>query len=262
MNSLNSRDIQINPSLPNLKLDGYYDLNDELGLVKISGANSKAFLQGQLTCDLEQITETQPGFSAHCNIKGRMVSLGFLFLIGEDYYYLLPNSICDIALNTLKKYAAFSKVEIMLCTEYCIYGSINQPTDNCIADITLSDNHNIILRENKIDATMRDLNDWHLSLIENRIPVITDKTSGHFIPQMVGLEKLGGLSFTKGCFLGQEIIARTQHLGKLKRHMQLIKSDCEMSAGDIIEKDGNEFGEIVLAAKSEDTFFALAVLKN
>ncbi len=245
-------------------LPSIVDLKAKLALIQIAGQDAKTFLQGQLTCDVNDITDNQSRHGAHCNIKGRMVSLGILFKLDDDFGFLIPKSMIDITISHFKKYALFSKVNLTMNEDYFIYGDIGETiliNENMIK-VDVSQNQNLILSKNKIENATDDSNQWHLALIQNHIPVVLPQTSEHFIPQMVGLEKINGVSFTKGCFLGQEIIARTQHLGKLKRHMHLIKSQSELNAGDVIKKEGGEFGEVVIAAQSDGGYFALAVLKD
>lgn len=89
-----------------------------LGLLKISGADAKTFLQGQVTCHLDQITPSQSRLAAHCNLKGRMQSLSRVLQISDEHYYLsLPLSMVPLALQHFKKYAMFSKVTLEDATE-------------------------------------------------------------------------------------------------------------------------------------------------
>lgn len=171
------------------------NIESALKLIKVSGENSTKFLQGQLTCDITKVgaqnfVPLQLG--AHCNIKGRVESLFEIFKQDDDYYLLMPSSIIDHAYNLLKKYAAFSKVTLTI---------IN------LSEVTLP----VELPET--------FNDWRLQQITKGLPTLFPETIGKFLPHDINLPTLNAVSFNKGCYLGQEIVARMQHLGKPKYHM-------------------------------------------
>src|SRR3990167_1134226 len=88
------------------------------GLLKVSGIDAKKLLQGQLTCHMDEITETEYRLAAHCNPQGRVISLFYVFMQQNAYYLLMPISMLDIALNALKKYAVFYKVELTNVSEH------------------------------------------------------------------------------------------------------------------------------------------------
>lgn len=149
----------------------------------ITGPDASTFLQGQLTCDMTTISD-QLSFGAYCDIRGRMLANFMIETVSDGFRLWLPNGLRDVFIESIQKYAAFSKVKMTL-----------------VDDLTPS------------FETSR------LTNIQNNITWLSPETSAKFTPQMINWEKLGGVSFTKGCFLGQEIVARTQHLGKLKRHL-------------------------------------------
>jgi len=150
------------------------------GFIKISGTDAKKFLQGQVTCDVEKITATQNSLAAHCNPQGRIISLFTLFFNEDNYYLVMPQQLAPIALNKLKKYAVFYKVHL------------EQGTDE----------KTITSLQYKEDA-----------------PHIYPETSEIFLPHELNLQESNAISFDKGCYTGQEIIARMQYRGKLKKRM-------------------------------------------
>jgi hypothetical protein len=149
------------------------------GLLKISGTDAKKFLQGQLTCNMEDVT-SQGHLAAHCNPQGRIISLFHIFLHQNNYYLLMPVNMVPIAIAALKKYAVFYKVGL--------------------ESIPLSE-----LPFPALDTT--------------GIPAIYPETSGKFLPHELNLHQLNAISFDKGCYTGQEIIARMHYRGKLKKHL-------------------------------------------
>jgi len=230
----------------------------EYTVVQISGPDSQKFLQSQLTCNLQEITSTQSRIAAHCNLQGRVVSLGRLLKIQDDYIFLLPKNIAELAISFLKKYAIFSKVQFNILQDWsCIGLSGNNITpiiDNNMklpsSPNTVTENHGTTyLREygemdryiaigpkNNIQKLWQNLskqltpvhmNAWLLGDIEAGLVYLSPETSGLFLPQELNLVDFQAVSFTKGCYLGQEIIARLHYLGKLKKHLGKIHFNLE-----------------------------------
>jgi folate-binding protein YgfZ len=182
-----------------------------LTLIHCTGIDSLKFLQGQLTCDINIVSDDTLQLGAHCNIKGRVESLFEIFKQADDYYLLIPTSIAEHALALLKKYAVFSKVTLNIVE---ITG-LQLPTE---------------LPEN--------FDNWRMQQINRGIPTLFPETLGKFLPHDINLPQLNAVSFNKGCYLGQEIVARMEHLGKPKRHMlaKIIfgKPGEQLDNGDII----------------------------
>lgn len=164
------------------------------GFLTITGQDTFKFLQGQLTCDMNLLTPEHPLWGSHCNPKGRMISLFRLFSYQGDVLLQMPQTMIPIAEAALRKYAVFFKVQIL---------------------------H---LHHLSIPATALSPNEWKYQNLGDGIPAVYPETSERFIPQMLSLDKMGGVSFSKGCYTGQEIIARTQYRGELKRHLQLFET--------------------------------------
>jgi len=201
--------------------------------ILVQGLEAEKCLQGQLTCDLSQATIDKPLLGAHCNPKGRIVYLFFLMREENGFALFVPRDIIAIAFNYLKKYTQFFKT-IQLTQE---------------------------------ETTEQDL--W-LTRMTAEIPWVYVSTSELFLPHDINLPQLGGVSFTKGCYTGQEIVARMQNLGRPKQHLYQLQF--EMLSPEIIFQPGtkiylpdrldSEVGYIVHAAQKENTVKALASLKD
>lgn len=159
-----------------------------LGLIAIRGNDAKKFLQGQLTCHMDEISN-EFSLAAHCNPQGRVISLFQIMLIAETYYLQMPRTLIPIAIQALKKYAVFYKVTISDESEQAKSIGIIIPID------------------------------WKKRNIQAGIPAIYAATSEKFLPHEINLHQLNAISFNKGCYTGQEIIARMHYRGKLKKHM-------------------------------------------
>lgn len=220
----------------------------EFSLIQISGPDAEKFLQGQITCDVLKMDETHASLAACCDHKGRMIANFWISRDAKKNFFLsLPSSNREPLLDHLKKYAVFSKIELKPLDDSWAMISISGPAvsntllpeqseqNDFLISRTFAPNingfssrvliigniENIISVWDKLKGNnyLVGTSAWKLLNISNGLAFVYPETSGLFIPQMINLQLLDGVSFTKGCFVGQEIIARTQHLGILKRHL-------------------------------------------
>lgn len=199
---------------------------NSFGLLKISGPDAKKFLQGQLTCHLDDVDAKGSQLSALCQPQGRVIALFYIFKDADDYYLLLPQSMLAMTQTALKKYAVFFKTTLTDASDnFILIGVKSDATlDSTHAiSIPISEGRAISVRPitagNLVEtATLSEL-DWHLANIFAGIPTIYPETSGKFLPHDLNLHLLNAISFNKGCYTGQEIIARMQYRGKLKNHL-------------------------------------------
>jgi tRNA-modifying protein YgfZ len=214
----------------------------DYGLLKVSGTDAKKLLQGQLTCQVDEVTATQARMGAHCNPQGRVISLFYLIQMQHSYYLLMPRAMVAVAMTALKKYAVFYKTQLTDESDNAIiigYASLIKPAVNTslinITNITnvtnaVSGGSRYILvgelepmktiwEELAKHTPISTLSTWKLLTIRDGIPTIYPETTGKFLPHEINLHELGAIHFDKGCYTGQEIIARMHYRGKLKKHM-------------------------------------------
>ena len=208
--------------------------NTQRGLIELRGQDSIKFLQGQVTCDLHQLSDDKVIRGCHCTPKGRVIFLFSAITNGDDCIVLATHpSIVDIAMASLKKYAVFFNTEI---------------TD--ISDQDLG-----------FDAELNDLDRLRAGMAD-----ITLETTDQFIPQMLNLDLLDYISFKKGCYTGQEVVARAHYLGTVKRRMYLmaLSTDTVPVPGQpLCDKNGKQLGTIVNAQLNEhNRVEVLAVLST
>jgi len=266
------------------------------GILAVQGSDVEQFLQGQLTCNLKTLTAERSSLGARCTAKGRMQS-SFRILSDEGQYLLaMSRELVEPQLADLKKYAMFSKSSLRdASAEWVRFGLSG--ADNLLSSLglTLSPEANQVARHAEqlavrlpdgraelwVKAATADslraqlaaslteapLNTWLLQQIRAGIGQVTEATRELFIPQMINLQCLGGVSFKKGCYTGQEIVARTQHLGKLKRQLYRLSA----AATESLPPAGTELfspvhsssvGEVVLSAQAEQGIELLAVLQE
>ncbi len=241
----------------------------DLGALVFEGTDVAGFLQGYLTTDTAALSAT-PQFTAMCNIKGRAVCTGYARLDGQSVTLILHRSLCSIVLDFLRPYLAFSKATASIAPGH-ILGALHWnpvlPNSPPLTGGRIDETRQLLVVD---DATANQLANeapelprmqWDEMLIERREVWLQAETSGRFLPQMIGLEELGAVSFAKGCYLGQEVVARAQHRGKVKRRLATLDwSGAPPSPGTAIEAADREVGTLVLSAGSNEAGRALAVL--
>ncbi len=199
------------------------------GLLKISGSDAQKFLQGQLTCDVTKLQDTTSCMGAHCNPQGRIISLFYLFQWQEAYYLVMLREMIPIALHALKKYAIFYKTELNdVSNLFEIVGmtTTNTLVTNSIVTIPVTATRHMIIREKQENTEPEKFHahddEWLCLDITDGIPHIHPATSSKFLPHELNLPALHAVSFDKGCYTGQEIIARMHYRGKLKQQLKSI----------------------------------------
>ena len=236
----------------------YKLLNHELGLLQVHGADSAKFLQGQLTNDIYQLDQQPYQLSAHLNNKGRILACFFITKVDTNTYHLITiNEIINMIIPRLKMFILRSQVTIenidaAICLsqyqpQYKHFKFLNNwylyidPMMHIPQNIT-PENINTIL------VTVAYL--WKNILIDNALPLVYAVTQGIFIPQHISFDSVNvnGVSFKKGCYTGQEIVARTHYLGKVKRKLYKFVSQYTVAIGQKLlspELDNQEVGTIV-----------------
>lgn len=259
-----------------LRLENY-------GVLKVAGLDAKKFLQGQLTCDLEKITDQTSTLAAHCNPQGRVISLFYLCYFQEAYYLIMPSSLIPLTIVALKKYAVFSKVTINDASAlWNIIGVVNIKNEFSAKIINISsekiNRHLVMVDHAEAEKFCLQLADhykhiphpdWHLLDIFNLKPTIYPETSAKFLPQELNLIHLGAVSFDKGCYTGQEIIARLHYRGKLKKRLycaQITLQNYKPLLGEDVFQNTNhdiiEVGIIVDICEHNNKYFTLIILDD
>lgn len=264
-----------------------------LSTLRVDGPDTDKFLQGQLSADMNRARKEGSTLACHCNIKGHMISLFRAIATDGGFLLRMHHELTDDAAKTLGKYIIFSKAQISRPEALVGIGligdnaealaakAVSQPpaTDNQITregELTLvrvpgnrfelwlpAADAIALLPQLLENGTLGSSNDWLLSEIRAGIPDLRTNTREAFIPQMTNLQALEGVSFTKGCYTGQEIVTRLQHRGQLKRPMYRLRaqSDTLPEPGSAIHSSDKEnAGQVVIAAQDGDHVELLAVI--
>ena len=220
-----------------------------LAVLTVSGADAAHFLQGQITCDVSDITETQSSLGALCNPKGRAITTFLLVKTGAAFLMILPAELLMPVKKRLQRYVLRSDVTLTDSSDrHCLIGLCDpgpqagpllstRQQDLISVNFSATQSRYLVIAEtDKAMALWSERVDhqgyrpessalWSYLDIVAGIPWLTTATSEEFIPQMLNLDRLGGVSFNKGCYTGQEIVARTHYLGKAKRALFLAECD-------------------------------------
>lgn len=239
------------------------NLTSQLNVIEVKGADSKKFLQGQLTNDINQLDEKNFQFSAHLNNKGRMLAS---FIITKPelgcYYLITASEIIDKIIPRLKMFVLRSQVQINRLEANVLFGNHTLPNG---INIHLNSNYILSITHN-VDGTIKSNPDeWKNFLINQGIPLIYANTHELFTPQQVNYDLFDGVNFKKGCYTGQEIVARTHYLGKVKRRMYQFISDARPEIGQIVvspKLDNQEVGVIVEVLTRSYNYLGLVSLQS
>lgn len=225
-------------------------------VIEISGIGAESFLQGQLTTDVTKANSESLLWTAHCNLKGRMVSLGLLYRNDHGFQYIVPSDIADKAIARLQKFVLFAKVKIE-AKDSLVFGCWDEDIKN---SLEYTERQSIII-SNEAIACSAEQTDWQILEIQQQHAWLTETTIAQFMPSEINLAKLGGVSLNKGCFVGQEVIARLHYLGKTKKELAVFESKQSYSDGKVIEQDGKAIGHVInQTQKSQTLSLVLALL--
>ncbi len=244
-------------------------------LIEIEGEDANSFLQNLLTNDVEQLTNNQAQLTGLCNPKGRLITLFWLIKKQENQFIaLLPSDTADILQKRLSMFVLRSKVTITNITAKHAAFAITSATD-ITQTINLSTKLKaklvIIEQQQAIELTQQLLDEhyqlcapsvWDILTISAGIPSVYEASSEAFTPQQINLDLVSGVSFQKGCYPGQEVVARLHYLGSPSRRLFLVQfQGKKLTPNQLVTDDeGNTVGHIV-SSTDETTGQALASLK-
>ena len=230
----------------------------ELGsssLISFRGEDAASFLHGQLTSDVAGLRAPATQYAGYCSAKGRLLATFLVWRLEDEILLQLPRVLHDALQSRLLKYVLRARVKVTDASDrfalFGLAGADGTDTRIAVSSATLPDvAHQVVLLETGalallplqrylllVDKTRAhdvranlervaekgDESLWQRLDIEAGIPLITPPTQDEYVPQMVNLDLIGGVSYTKGCYPGQEIVARMHYLGRLKQRMYHVR---------------------------------------
>ncbi len=249
-----------------------------MGLISADGEEAADFLQGQLTNDIHKVDLQHSQLSAYCTHKGRMLANFRIFKRNESFYLRLPHALLEPTLKRLSMFVLMAKVSLKDSSNALVGIGFSGPNaDKELAqhfselptevdDAVQADGYTIIKvagtvpryeiygdldamktlwQQLDVDASAVGSDAWESLDILAGIPTIMPETSEAFVPQMTNMQLINGVNFKKGCYTGQEVVARMQYLGKLKRRMFQVHIDSDevVRPGDKLFREGSSSGQ-------------------
>lgn len=249
---------------------------DQIRVLAVSGEDRVVFLQGQLTQDVGRASHVTTRLAGWADARGRLLWAGHLFARDNSLCLLVPAEIAGALATRLKLYVLRARVGLAIA-DLAVIGAGNAPEALPPLPVgwqplQLAGDPGRTLLIGPASARAEVLHtaglatlapaQWQLADIRAGIPTIVAATSGAFVPQMVNLDLLDGISFSKGCYTGQEIVARTRYLGRVKRRMlRFATAGSPPPPGAAIYGEHDSIGQVVSAAPATDGVELLAVVR-
>ncbi|MEO7205891.1 MAG: hypothetical protein ABI356_15830 [Steroidobacteraceae bacterium] len=249
-----------------------------LGILRFTGADALSFLQGQVSNDTRQLVERAPVLAAYSTAQGRVLALIYLLPHSSGVTAILPREILSATMERMRKFILRAKVRIEDAADTLVVagrfgaspgmsGYVEQDGIGTAPVGHDENRHWIIGPPDRIappaDAAAAKHMEaaWRLADIRAGLPQVYAATSEAFVAQMLNLDLLDGISFTKGCYTGQEIIARTQHLGRIKRRLsRLALPPGAWSIGQALRLTDGRHGRLTEVIETPGRTEVLAVL--
>ncbi len=272
-----------------------YDLSGQ-GVLSVLGDDAQTFLQSQLSNDVVELVRGACHLTSYSSPQGRMLGIMRAFRAHDAFHFLLPLELVEPVRARLSRYVLRARVQLDNDSDKLgrvalggagaqallaplglpapqTPGTVANEAEVSVLNLPFAQPCYIVVapftrimrfwEQAEAEAQPAGGSAWRLLQIDAGIPTVYPATSERFVPQMVNLEILGGVNFTKGCYAGQEIIARTQHLGRIKRRMFRFAcaGDTPPQPGDaVVTGDGTEVGTLVDAAAAGPAWRMLAVI--
>ncbi|QNI02982.1 folate-binding protein YgfZ [Halomonas sp. SH5A2] len=264
---------------------------NHLAALDIQGPDAEKFLQGQTSAQVSLADGRFAPLTCFCTPKGRMLANAQLMKVGDAHYRLLLSaSLLETLTGHLKKFAAFYKAELTPLPELSLVGvgenarsiaeKLELPLPNAPGTQSANPRASVLCYPGDTprwlfcledDSLVEALDDesgraaWQLADIRSGLAWLTEAQQDHFLPQMLNWEALGGISFKKGCYTGQEVVARAHFRGQVKKRLvraELSNADAPTTGDTIVNEANKAVGEVVISALSETGSIELLAVMN
>ena len=249
-----------------------------LSTLSFSGSDAKEFLQGQMTQDINSISDQSYKMTSILNPKGRIIVTGLIKEFKGNIFFIISKDLSEDCVQWLSRYILRSDVKISIEKNY-IFGLNNENQKQLfkydenqqqlnISQISMDHSRYILLADDEASLKNKSIesineSEWILSDIKRGLPILSKESSEKYIPQMINLDLLEGISFSKGCYTGQEVVARVQHRGKIKQRMFHITTEsnkCEIEHQSEIMHENSKVGSLVNSIMNKNILHSLAVI--
>jgi len=241
-------------------------------LLRVSGSDAEAFLQGQLSNDINKLGTSSVQLNAYCQHQGKILALFWVTKYEDSFFLSFPSDLLEAIKPRLQMFVIMSDVIIEDITkDYIQIGSIDEAHQKALV---INDKLSLIIldKDDISELNMGPIDYWDKACIDSLLPEIFLVTSEKLVPQMLNLDiNECGVNFSKGCYPGQEVVARLHYLGSAKRRLFAFKLDSDANVGDSLYcatsrsaiARGNRYkssGMVVFKLKYNSNFYCLATL--
>ncbi|EGZ45078.1 CAF17-like 4Fe-4S cluster assembly/insertion protein YgfZ [Neisseria wadsworthii] len=250
------------------------------GVVRVSGEERAVFLHNQLSNHIEGLSENQACYATYNTPKGRVIANMLVINRGEDILLLMAADLVEKTVKRLRMFVLRAKVVFETLHDFAVAAeladsaapqpaaepqlSFAAPAENSISRINLPHGGAMLVGQADLlpayDAAAE--NAWNLHEIQSGYPWISEATTETCVAQMLNQHIIGGVHFKKGCYPGQEIIARAQYRGQVKRGLAVLAADVQEAAGTGVLLEGEDAGIIINTAQTGQGSLNLAVIKH
>jgi len=189
-----------------------------LSTARFSGPDAGSFLQSQLSADIAVLTDGESTFATYCTARGQVLGLLLVGCLGDSYVAIGASELLPAMVQRLRMFVLRAKVQIEIAQEMKVCGLL--PSDSAETGNAIFSPAGLSLRYSpgtENSGASEDAGQWKYTELIQGVAWLDAQTSEKYIPQMLGFDTIGAVSFSKGCYPGQEIVARTRYLGKVKR---------------------------------------------
>ena len=244
----------------------------QFGFIEIRGVDAEKFFQGYCTRDLSQLGNGLAMYTAIPTIQGRVLSTAAVARLSDTnskdnepgLLLRLDRQMVGPVINALEKFIVFSKATITDKSDVLNCYATNLPSDGDVLTFSEEDQEGELWTHKSLDAPITD-GEWNARALKRGFLWTTEAESDQFLPQELAMDQFGGVDFDKGCYLGQEIIARVHFKGKTKQAVRIGQLD-RLVQGDepltVTDSEGASIGAVIQAAQLEDHWVVAAMIKR
>ena len=210
-------------------------------LIRLSGKDVQPFLQGQFSNDINALDEGVVQINAYCQHQGKIIALIWVMKKSDDYYLSFVSDLAEIVVKRLTMFKMMSDVVITDVSDEITQLGLLEGDRQGLSPFELNAKQSVALVDDISEINFSSNEAWEQACIENGVAEVTLDTSEQFVPQLLNLDiNEVGVSFTKGCYPGQEVVARLHYLGKSKRRMRQFECEGEVNIGDELVVAGSK----------------------
>ena len=240
-------------------------------LLKVSGSDAETFLQGQLSNDISKLDALSVQLNAYCQHQGKILALFWVMRHEDSFFLSFPSDLLEVIKPRLQMFIIMSDVFIEDATKE-LGGSLDETYQKALV---INEKLSLIITDKKDISkfNMEPIEHWNMACVDSSLPEIFSITSEKLVPQMLNLDiDEFGVNFSKGCYPGQEVVARLHYLGSAKRRLFAFELDSDINVGDSLycassksaKARGARYkssGMVVFKLKYNSNFYCLATLE-